>query len=476
MKNYDIVIIGGGISGIYTMYNLEKKYPNLKVLLLEKEDRFGGRVYTFNKTIDGINYNMDLGAGRIGYHHVLMMQLIHELKLDKYIVPIDNTENYIEYNKTTGLSSDKSNIKKNSMDMLYKFLNGKKIKSLSNHILQKLYLNELLCKFFSKKEYNNIETSFEYPNKLFNLNSNDAIKYFTNDYTKSGQFFIMSNGYSSIIDKMIEKISQNKNYRLEKNMQVDDIIYDSNHMKYKILYRNLKNNKSIDINIYCNNVICALPRQSLLKFDILRDYRKDLDTINEISKVRIFEIYNKDENGNMWFKNIPKTITNDKLQFVIPINSDTGLIMSSYNENLSTKKNYWNELYKKGESVLKTALHKNLNKIFNTFIPDSIIPDSIIPESKFIKFYYWPSGVACWKKNVDSDYISQKILSLLPNFYICGENYSKYQAWCEGSLMSSKQVLEKLDCVFRNKKKNKSKNKRGRKKYNKTKKNRKIEK
>ena len=29
MKNYDIIIIGGGISGIYTMYNL-KKYPTLR--------------------------------------------------------------------------------------------------------------------------------------------------------------------------------------------------------------------------------------------------------------------------------------------------------------------------------------------------------------------------------------------------------------------------------------------------------------
>ena len=37
MKKYDVVIIGGGIAGVYTMYNLKKKYPNLKVLLLEKE-------------------------------------------------------------------------------------------------------------------------------------------------------------------------------------------------------------------------------------------------------------------------------------------------------------------------------------------------------------------------------------------------------------------------------------------------------
>ena len=35
MKNYDIVIVGGGIAGIYSMYNL-KKYPKLKVLLRKR--------------------------------------------------------------------------------------------------------------------------------------------------------------------------------------------------------------------------------------------------------------------------------------------------------------------------------------------------------------------------------------------------------------------------------------------------------
>ena len=83
MKNYDVVIIGGGIAGIYTMYNLKKNYPNLKVLLLEKDNRFGGRIYTFHKKIDNETYKMDLGAGRIGFHHKNMMDLINELKIEK---------------------------------------------------------------------------------------------------------------------------------------------------------------------------------------------------------------------------------------------------------------------------------------------------------------------------------------------------------------------------------------------------------
>ena len=436
MKNYDVVIIGGGIAGIYTMYNLKKNYPNLKVLLLEKDDRFGGRIYTFHKKIDNEIYTMDLGAGRIGFHHKNMMNLINELKLDKYIYPIENTKNYIEYNKKTNKSIDKSLYKQYYSKLLYNFFNNSKISNLSKSFLQKIYLNELLIKYFPKSIYQFIENSFEYKNKLYYLNAYNAIKYFKYDYNIKSKFFILKDGYSCIIDKMIEKIIKNNNYKLKKNTYVNNIVYDNINSKHNISYI-LKNQES-NTNISCNHLICAIPKCDLIKFNILNNYKKDLNTINEISKVRIFEIYNKSKLENneykMWFENISKTTTNNEIQFILPINSKNGLIMSSYNENHSKYENYWNNLYKKSEQLLKQKLREKLKNIFNIEIP----------QSKYLKFYYWKYGVACWKKNVDSNYISHKMINLMPNFYICGENYSLYQAWCEGSLETSIEVLNKL--------------------------------
>ena len=77
-------------------------------------------------------------------------------------------------------------------------------------------------------------------------------------------------------------------------------------------------------------------------------------------------------------------------------------------------------------------------------------------------------GVAAWKKNVNSQYISQKIINLMPNFYICGENYSNYQAWCEGSLQTSEEVTNRIFCILDNLKHNKTK--KNVKKHKKTKK------
>ena len=130
MKNYDITIIGGGIAGIYTMYKLKKNNPNLNVILLEKNERLGGRVYTFTDTINGIKYNMDLGAGRIGYHHKNMIELINTLQMERDIIPISNTENYIEYDSKKNTSQDKSRLKLIYSTIINKFFNSYKIKRL----------------------------------------------------------------------------------------------------------------------------------------------------------------------------------------------------------------------------------------------------------------------------------------------------------------------------------------------------------
>ena len=90
-KKYDIVIIGSGISGLYTLYKLSKNYPNLKILLLESNKRYGGRIYSYKETIDNKDYIMDFGAGRLGHHHKLIANLLKELNLSKKIITIEIT-------------------------------------------------------------------------------------------------------------------------------------------------------------------------------------------------------------------------------------------------------------------------------------------------------------------------------------------------------------------------------------------------
>jgi monoamine oxidase len=435
-NNYDLVIIGGGISGIYTLYKLSSKYPQLKILLLESGERYGGRIVSYKETIDGEEYIMDLGAGRLGHHHKLINNLINELGLKPKIIDIPNTKTYIEVSENNN-ACDKTNFKDSIMTKLTKFFLSPLVSKLGKSILQKFYVSELIKKYMSLSFFQKVSSVFEYSSDLNEFNAYDAIEYFKHDYNNESKFFTLVGGLEQIIENMLVVIKKTKSYK-SKNIKlmnlssVENIIKKNTNL-FKIVVNNY--NKSKVYNVYSKYVICALPKQSLKKLDLFKPFLRDLNSINSINLLRIFEIYNK-TNGETWFKNVEKTITNSQVQFVIPINPNNGLIMSSYSDCANAR--FWNLLRaKKGITYVKNILNIKLNQLFSIY-------NITIPPSKYIKMYFWDAGVACWKKNVDSDYLSSKLLNPLPNVFIVGENYSKYQAWCEGALMTSENCISKL--------------------------------
>ena len=60
MVVYDVIIIGGGLSGLYSAWRLAKS-TNLSIAVLEGSSRFGGRFYTCK--LPG-EFNADMGAMR----------------------------------------------------------------------------------------------------------------------------------------------------------------------------------------------------------------------------------------------------------------------------------------------------------------------------------------------------------------------------------------------------------------------------
>jgi monoamine oxidase/predicted heme/steroid binding protein len=436
-KNYDLVIIGGGIAGLYTLYKLSKQFTNLKILLLESGERYGGRIYSYKETIDGEEYVMDLGAGRLGHHQKLINTLISELGLKSKIVNIPNTKTYIEVTENNK-AHEKTQYKDSIMAKLYNFFLSPLVSKLGKSALQKFYLYELLTKYMCASFSQKVASVFEYSSDLNELNAYDAIGYFKYDYNKESTFFTLNGGLGQIIDHLLLAIKQTQGYKrnyisIVNLSHVENVTNNANTNLFTISVSNYKN--STKTTYYCDHLICAIPKQSLESLSIFKPLLRDLDTINPINLVRIFEVY-KTENGESWFKNIKKTITNSKVQFVIPINSNNGLIMSSYSDCANAR--FWNNLLaKKGLDYVKQTLNSTLNLVFSVY-------NISVPSSKYIKLYFWDAGVANWKKNVDSDYLSYKLINPLPNVYIIGENYSKYQAWCEGALMTSENCIAKL--------------------------------
>ena len=49
-KYYDIIIVGTGLSGLYSAYNIKKMFPKINLLVLESNQReyIGGRIGNYN--------------------------------------------------------------------------------------------------------------------------------------------------------------------------------------------------------------------------------------------------------------------------------------------------------------------------------------------------------------------------------------------------------------------------------------------
>lgn len=447
-NTYDLVIIGGGISGLYTLYKLSSAYPQLKIRLLESSHRYGGRIYSYKETVDKHEYIMDLGAGRLGYHQPLINKLINELNLKAKIVPIPNTKTYIEVTKKNNktVANDETTRKDYIMDKLNKFFFSPLVSKLGKSLKQGFYLYEFIAKYASVSLSRKAEAVFEYSSDLRELNAYDALEYFKYDYNKESTYYTLNGGLEQIIERLLVYIKRLSAYKsgklsLENLSNVENIIYNNETLLYKIFVSDYS--KSSSLIIYSKYVICALPKKSLEQLTLFKPLTKDLNSINSINLLRIYEIYNKEkESGEVWFKNIDKTITNTNVQFVIPISSHDGLIMSSYSDCVNAR--YWNNLLAtKGLDYVKVKLNEKLNRLFSIY-------NIKVPLSKYIKMYFWDAGVACWKKNVDSDYLSVKLLNPYSCVFIIGENYSKYQAWIEGALMTSESCIAKLSETLTN--------------------------
>ena len=109
-ENYDVVIVGAGMAGLSAAYNLTKIDKNLKILILEKNARIGGRAY--HKKTDDFTYSL---GPCFGYHQ---MMLPTELK-SKHKIFFQNAPKGVYYD-------DKLSLKDYSKQAFDELTGGKK--------------------------------------------------------------------------------------------------------------------------------------------------------------------------------------------------------------------------------------------------------------------------------------------------------------------------------------------------------------
>lgn len=404
---YDIIVIGGGISGLNILYELAKQKTKKRVLLLEKNNYLGGRIKTFREQINKKNYQWEEGAGRFNKNHKLLINLIKELKLSSHINPIGSDIKFIPSKPI-----DREFYNKNPFE--YVNIVVTRLEKESAEESRKYTFQEYAIKknILTKKEFDFVLDSFGYYSELVDMNAADALRLFKDGITNKLQYYGLKCGLDQIIEKMRGIILKNKNFTIKTNTHIKNIKYiDSSFVLNSGQY-------------FCDNLVLAIPKPNLCELDFLKPIRRGiLDSIVCKPLCRIYAVYE-----NAWFKNMGKITTNNDLRYIIPINEKSGLIMISYSDNAFAE--YW-----KNKRKILPLINKNIRETFDIDIEDPI----------YIKKSYWDCGVGYWKKNVDSGKISNAMLKPFDvPLFICGENYSTTQGWIEGALITSNRVIELL--------------------------------
>jgi monoamine oxidase len=437
---YDIIVIGGGIAGVYTTYEIHKHSPQTKILLIEKENRLGGRVHTYRD-----NYmTVESGAGRINGSQPHIMHLIEELGLKSKLKPSESSAVFSPSDGTDSIESsamDAPHKKQYSLlgplydnfvdvtlgpttlpnaGLILHLVVASKL--MSKQYLQNHTLETFAKKVLTKEQVDYIKRSFGYYSELVIMNAYDAIK-LLNALGPSNTFYEMKGGLDQIIEKMLDRISRNNNITVWKGREVSCITYHNPLFEIQI-----KNHK---MSYYCQQCICALPKQALEKFRIFAPIRPILKKVECGSLCRIYSKFD-----NVWFKDLFKMTTDNDLRMILPYNKKEGTIMMSYCDNFYADD--WQDLYlSRGVKAVNQKLKKDM--LESTGIQ--------IPSPKRTKVFYWECGVGYWGIGADSEKIAKQMIQPFPNMalFVCGENFSENgQQWVEGALETSEHVLDRL--------------------------------
>ena len=387
---FDIIIIGGGIAGLYTGYILLQNYPDVKFIILEKDQKSdnAGRI---NSTTFG-NHKIQMGTGIGIKSNKLLIKLLDELSIPYswgYVKQRNISNNFI---KTI-----------NKLKTLY-------TKTYKTNISE-LTFKQFALQHITREEYEEILINSGY-----------------RDFEKGDCFHILNY------------------YKLDDNVGDFDCIYCDWSILIKKLHKLLKKNIVYDCDVSsftrditfivntdkktynAKNIICATAVDGIKKLFANKIYSNILG----LSELRIYGIINEKyrEKFNDYMDNYQIVKVPNKLQKIISIDKKIGLYMLAYCDT-------------KNADILQQYI--NDKKQITKFIKSATKQDILIND---IKGIYWNISVHCYKPLRKSFGSVDNFIKVLQhpeaNILVVGEAVSHQHGWMESALNSVHITLHKF--------------------------------
>lgn len=298
----NIVIIGAGISSLYSAYLLKKNYPKIKYTIIEKSDECGGRIKMSN--LGDVKITTGAYFTRVDKDKTLL-KLVKDLdiKLNPYVLDIDYSFK----------ESDVDKLVDKLKQALPKYDRSKiKFKEFAKDVLGKDYDN-----FINMMGYTDFENA-DINDTLFNYGLEDNIP----------GYKVMNLDWSKVIEKLVSFIGK------------ENIVLNTEVKSIKEKNGSFLINSKYD----CDGIIIGVTINALRNLLSNKIY-------NQIESQNFIKVFakSKDLDVNKY------TVVDSELRKVIPVKDNVYTIAYSDNKDAISLKS-------KGTSYFEELLSKDFNK------------------------------------------------------------------------------------------------------------------
>ena len=407
-NHYDIIIIGGGIAGLYSAYNIQKMSPHCKLLVLEsyKKKWLGGRIS--NEMFQGVQVVTGAGVGRKEKDY-LLIDLLKELKIPYSDCKVSHNyaptiQNICNVKKTLLLL--KSEYKKSTTQY-----QKKTFKEFATSMLGvDAYKQFTVCSGYTDYENEDVYDT------LYNYG-------FEDNY---GDWTSLRIQWKTLIDTITKKIGLH-NIKTSNTVSKIDTLSPYNF----VIHTDQGPTYS------CNKVIIATTIKSVLKIvPGASDKNSIYQQIHGQTFLRVYGKFSKSSASIMKQIVTGQTIVPGPLKKIIPMDTEKGVYMIAYTDNedaISLKK--YLENTPENRNIFCELLELSLG------IPVGTLHLNAISD------YYWPIGTHYYEplrgpyKN-RNEFI-KTAQHPMPGMLVVGEMISKNQGWTQGALESVDAVVTK---------------------------------